>query len=59
MNLVIIQTGCMDSTSLTTVIESVPASSGLSGELSCEYAHASSSLIIVIIMMRLCHVYSG
>jgi hypothetical protein len=45
----IARTGCMDSTSSTTamIIEPIPASSGLSGEMS------NNIIIIILLMMRL------
>ena len=42
----IVHTGCMDSTRLTTIIDSFPTYSGLSGGLNCElnYYYASTLL---------------
>ena len=44
---IIAHTGCMDSTSSTTVMifKPIPASSGLSGEHSCEY-HTHTYIIV-------------
>ena len=48
--------GCMDSTGLTTVIETLPESSGLSGELSCIYYSncASGSLYVNFCVIIIC-----
>ena len=52
---IIVHTGCMDSTSSTTVViidsEPIPVSSGLSGEHSCRYQN--HQCIATIIVMRL------